>query len=53
MILFVYLVDDVVIVWCEIDLFYLLLFLLIERLYEVLFYETMNFAFLLISSLKQ
>ena len=32
--------------------FYLLLFLMIERL-QVLFYETINFAFLLISSLKQ
>ena len=52
MILFIDLADDVVIVWCEIDFLYLLLFLMIERL-QVLFYETINFAFLLISSLKQ
>ena len=52
MILFFYLADDVVIVWYEIDFFSLLVFLMIERL-QVLFHETINFVFLLISSLKQ
>ena len=52
MILFFYLADDVVIVWYKIDFFYLLLFLMIERL-QVLFYETINFVFLLILSSKQ
>ena len=52
MTLFFDLPNNVVIVWCEIDFFYLPLILMIDCL-QVLFYETINFVFLLILSSKQ